>query len=93
MSLSAHDLLTLLGAVALAGIGGELFLKGVLGAAASLRVPKLLVATSLAAFATSSPELTVVAVAASCCLRYMPFSLRRPWLPDARPDHLHVPKS
>lgn len=64
MSLSAQDFLTLLAAVALAGIGGELFLKGVLGAAIGLRVPKLLVATSLAAFATSSPELTVSTVAA-----------------------------
>lgn len=58
------DLVLILGAVALAGVGGELFLKGVLGAAASLRVPKLLVATTLAAFATSSPELTVSSVAA-----------------------------
>jgi cation:H+ antiporter len=58
------DLVLILGAVALAGVGGELFLKGVLGAAASLRVPKVLVATTLAAFATSSPELTVSSVAA-----------------------------
>jgi len=64
MSLSIHDFLMLLGAMALAGIGGELFLKGVLGAAVALRVPRLLVATSLAAFATSSPELTVSTVAA-----------------------------
>ncbi|MBA3032999.1 MAG: sodium:calcium antiporter [Gammaproteobacteria bacterium] len=64
MTLSANDLLAVLGAIALAGIGGELFLKGVLGTAAWLRVPKLLVATSLAAFATSSPELTVSTVAA-----------------------------
>lgn len=62
--LSASDLLAVLGAVALAAVGGELFLKGVLGAAAALRVPKLLVATTLAAFATSSPELTVSTVAA-----------------------------
>lgn len=47
-----------------AGVGGELFLKGVLGAATALRMPKLLVATSLAAFATSSPELTVSSIAA-----------------------------
>ncbi len=60
----AYDLLTMLGAIVLAGIGGELFLKGVLGTAAWLRLPKLLVATSLAAFATSSPELTVSTVAA-----------------------------
>lgn len=64
MTISASDLLAVLGAVALAAVGGELFLKGVLGAAAALRVPKLLVATTLAAFATSSPELTVSTVAA-----------------------------
>lgn len=64
MPVTAHDLLAMLGAIVLAGIGGELFLKGVLGTAAWLRLPKLLVATSLAAFATSSPELTVSTVAA-----------------------------
>lgn len=64
MSLSGQDLLAMLGAVVLAGIGGELFLKGVLGTAIWLRVPKLLVATSLAAFATSSPELTVSTMSA-----------------------------
>ena len=64
MTVSANDLLVILGAVALAGVGGELFLKGVLGAAASLRVPKILVATGLAALATSSPELTVSTIAA-----------------------------
>ncbi|MDP1651389.1 MAG: sodium:calcium antiporter [Rhodocyclaceae bacterium] len=64
MSISAHDIFAILGAIVLAGVGGELFLKGVLGTAAALRVPKLLVATSLAAFATSSPELTVSTVAA-----------------------------
>ncbi|MDK9712567.1 MAG: hypothetical protein OEL86_00440 [Sulfuritalea sp.] len=41
----------------LAAIGGEAFLKGVLGVSGWLWVPKLLVATTLAAFATSSPEL------------------------------------
>ncbi|MEW5754801.1 MAG: sodium:calcium antiporter [Pseudomonadota bacterium] len=58
------DLAALAGAVLLAAIGGEAFLKGVLGVAGWLRVPKLLVATTLAAFATSSPELTVSSVAA-----------------------------
>ena len=58
------DLATLAGAVLLAAIGGEAFLKGVLGVSGWLRVPKLLVATTLAAFATSSPELTVSTVAA-----------------------------
>ncbi len=64
MAVSGYDLMAMLAAVALAGIGCELFLKGVLGAATALRVPRLLVATSLAAFATSSPELTVSSVAA-----------------------------
>lgn len=59
MTLSSSDLLVILGAVALAAAGGELFLKGVLGVAAGLRVPNLVVATTLVAFATSSPELTV----------------------------------
>lgn len=59
-----QDVATLALAVVLAAVGGELFLKGVLGTAAGLRVPKLLVATTLAAFATSSPELTVSTVAA-----------------------------
>lgn len=63
MAISGYDLMAMLAAVALAGIGGELFLKGVLGAAVALRVPRVLVATTLAAFATSSPELTVSTVA------------------------------
>lgn len=64
MEISGYDLMAMLAAVALAGLGGELFLKGVLGAATALRVPRVLVATTLAAFATSSPELTVSSVAA-----------------------------
>ncbi|MGE0667019.1 MAG: sodium:calcium antiporter [Sphingomonadales bacterium] len=51
-------------AVPLAAIGGDLFLKGVLGIAAWSRVPRVLVGTTLAAFATSSPELTLSTVAA-----------------------------
>ena len=62
--LAAGDLAALAGAVVLAAAGGEAFLKGVLGVAGWLRVPKLLVATTLAAFATSSPELTVSVTAA-----------------------------
>ena len=58
------DLLALLAAVPLAALGGEAFLKGVIGVSAWLRLPKLLVATTLAAFATSSPELTVSSMAA-----------------------------
>lgn len=63
-TIAAADLTALAGAVLLAAAGGEAFLKGVLGVAGWLRVPKLLVATTLAAFATSSPELTVSIVAA-----------------------------
>lgn len=58
------DMALILGAVLLAAAGGEMFLKSILGAALHLRVPKMVVATTLAAFATSSPELTVSTVAA-----------------------------
>jgi cation:H+ antiporter len=58
------DVVALISAIPLAAIGGELFLKGVLGLAEWLRLPKLLVATTLAAFATSTPELTVSSMAA-----------------------------
>lgn len=61
---ASENLQALLGAIPLAAIGGELFLKGMLGLAAWLRLPKLLVATTLAAFATSSPELTVSSMSA-----------------------------
>lgn len=64
LSLTTTDLLALLAAIPLAALGGEAFLRGVLGVAAWLRLPKLLVATTLAAFATSSPELTVSSLAA-----------------------------
>jgi cation:H+ antiporter len=64
MPLATSDLLALIAAIPLAALGGELFLKGVLGLSAWLRLPKLLVATTLAAFATSSPELTVSSLAA-----------------------------
>lgn len=49
------DLLALIAAIPLAALGGEAFLRGVLNLSAWLRLPKLLVATTLAAFATSSP--------------------------------------
>ncbi|WP_338416472.1 calcium/sodium antiporter [uncultured Sphaerotilus sp.] len=58
------DLAALLAAVVLAAAGGEAFLRGVLGLAAWWRLPTMLVATTLAAFATSSPELTVTTLAA-----------------------------
>lgn len=58
------DLLLLLAAVPAAALGGEAFLQGLMGVAARLRVPRLLVATTLAAFATSCPELTVSSLSA-----------------------------
>lgn len=64
MPIAASDLAALIGAVVLAAVGGEAFLKSILGAAAHLRVPKAVAATTLAAFATSSPELTVSTIAA-----------------------------
>lgn len=64
MILFSGDLLAIIGAIALAAAGGELFLKSMLDTATILRLPKLLVATTLAAFATSSPELTVSTIAA-----------------------------
>jgi len=64
LALAPGDLAAIGGAVVLAAIGGEAFLKGVLGIASWLRLPKILVATTLAAFATSSPELTVSTIAA-----------------------------
>ncbi len=63
-TLSPSDFAAVIGAVALAAVGGEAFLKGVLGVAGWLRMPQLLVATTLAAFATSSPEFTVSSIAA-----------------------------
>lgn len=64
MSSLVLDGLALVAAILLAAIGGEAFLRGVLGFSAWLRLPKMLVATTLAAFATSSPELTVSGLAA-----------------------------
>lgn len=58
------DLALILAGILLAATGGEAFLKSILGVALHLRVPKMVVATTLAAFATSSPELTVSSVAA-----------------------------
>lgn len=64
MAIAAADIVALTGAVVLAAAGGEAFLKAILAAAKHLRVPSGVVATTLAAFATSSPELTVSTVAA-----------------------------
>jgi cation:H+ antiporter len=53
------SIVTLLGGLVLAGAGGEFFVRGVVGIARWARVPAGIVAVSLAAFATSSPELSV----------------------------------
>ena len=45
--------------VVCAGVGGELFVRGVAGVTTRLRVPAALVGVTLAAFATSAPELSV----------------------------------
>lgn len=62
--MATADILMLIAAIPLAALGGEAFLRGILGLSSWLRLPKMLVAVTLAAFATSSPELTVSSLAA-----------------------------
>ncbi|MGE3856555.1 MAG: calcium/sodium antiporter [Dehalococcoidia bacterium] len=45
--------------IVLAAVGGELFVRGAVGLAATLRVPPGIIGATVAAFATSSPELAV----------------------------------
>lgn len=52
-------LLLLLSGIFCAGAGGELFVRGTVGLARWLRIPAGIVGVTVAAFATSSPELTV----------------------------------
>lgn len=52
-------LLLLLAGTGLAGLGGELFIRGLIGVSAWWRVPTGVVGATLAAFATSAPELSV----------------------------------
>lgn len=49
--------------VVLAAVGGELFVRGSVGLAAWLRIPAGIVGATVAAFATSSPELSVSVLA------------------------------
>ena len=51
--------LYLLGGIALAAAGGEFFVKGAVGLARAARVSPGIVAVTVSAFATSSPELSV----------------------------------
>jgi cation:H+ antiporter len=53
------SIFALLGGLFLAAAGGEFFVRGVVGLASWARVPAGIVAVSVAAFATSSPELSV----------------------------------
>lgn len=48
-----------------AGVGGELFVRGAVGIGRWLRVPIGLIGVTIAAFATSSPEMAVAITAAS----------------------------
>lgn len=52
------------GGLLLAALGGELFVRGVLGLASRTRIPAGIVSATLAAFATSAPELAVSVSAA-----------------------------
>ncbi len=53
------DTLGLILGLVCAGLGGELFVRGIVGLAGWARVSASIVAATFAAFATSSPELTV----------------------------------
>lgn len=53
------DIVSLLLGIALAAIGGELFVRGSVTLAHRLRVPTGIIGATVAAFATSSPELSV----------------------------------
>jgi cation:H+ antiporter len=59
------DPLTLLLGLGLAAAGGELFVRGAVGLATWARVPPGIVGATVAAFATSSPELSVAVSAAA----------------------------
>ncbi|MBT9288591.1 calcium/sodium antiporter [Prosthecodimorpha staleyi] len=54
----------LLAGLICAGLGGELFVRGTVGLSIAARIPPGIVAATIAAFATSSPELTVAIASA-----------------------------
>ena len=54
-----NDYVALLIGIMCAGVGGELFVRGTVGIASALRISPGIIAATVAAFATSSPELTV----------------------------------
>jgi cation:H+ antiporter len=59
------DYVTLAAGILLAGFGGEFFLRGLLGLSGWLRVSPGIIGATVAAFATSSPELSVAITSAS----------------------------
>jgi cation:H+ antiporter len=54
-----HPVLTLVVGLAAAALGGEFFVRGVVGLAHWARIPAGIIGATVAAFATSSPELSV----------------------------------
>lgn len=54
-----NDYLALFLGLAAAGVGGELFVRGAIGLAQWWRIPAGIIGATVAAFATSSPELSV----------------------------------
>jgi len=54
-----NDYVLLLTGIACAAFGGELFVRGTVGIASVLRIAPSVIALTIAAFATSSPELSV----------------------------------
>lgn len=57
------DIVWMVSGVALAAVGGEFFVRGSVGLAKWLRIPAGIVGATVAAFATSSPELSVSVLA------------------------------
>jgi cation:H+ antiporter len=57
------DIVWMMSGVALAALGGEFFVRGSVGLAKWLRIPAGIVGATVAAFATSSPELSVSVLA------------------------------
>ncbi|MFM8871171.1 MAG: sodium:calcium antiporter, partial [Actinomycetota bacterium] len=51
--------------VALAAVGGDRFVRGVVEMSAALRIPPGIIGATIAAFATSSPEMVVAVLAAT----------------------------
>lgn len=54
-----NDYLILAAGIACAALGGEFFVRGTVGIAAALRISPALIGVTIAAFATSAPELSV----------------------------------